>query len=57
MMEGHKWDLFILDLSFFFWHILGALLFGIGEFWVGAYQLTAHAVFYEELKSANVIVR
>ncbi len=40
-MNGHKMQLFLLDLSFFFWYLLGALCFGIGIFFVLAYHETA----------------
>lgn len=29
MMNGHKFDLFVLDLTFLGWYILGAMTFGI----------------------------
>lgn len=38
MMDGEKWDTFVLDLSFILWHILSAVTFGlVGIFWVGPY--------------------
>ena len=51
MMSGHKLDLFLLDLSFIGWYLLGILSFGIGMFWVIPYHYTARAAFYEELKN------
>lgn len=53
LMEGHKMELFILDLSFLGWYILGALCFGIGTLWVQAYHQTARANFYNELIGRN----
>lgn len=50
LMSGHKWDLFILHLSFIGWQILGSLCFGIGAFWVQPYMQVSNAVFYESVK-------
>ncbi len=50
MMNGHKWQLFVLDLTFIGWYLLGALAFGLGTLWVDAYHNVARAEFYEELK-------
>ena len=49
MMTGNKMRLFLLDLSFIGWIIVGSLCFGIGSLWVTAYINTAHACFYEEI--------
>jgi uncharacterized membrane protein len=51
MMEGHKMDLFILDLSMIGWLILSFLTLGIGFLFLMPYNLTAHAHFYEQLKT------
>lgn len=51
MMNGHKLDLFLLDLSFIGWYILGALCFGIGLFFVVPYHYQAKANFYESIKN------
>lgn len=50
MMRGHKADLFMLDLSFLGWMIVGTLCAGVGVFWVNAYMSAAHAQFYEDLR-------
>lgn len=50
MMSGHKADLFMLDLSFLGWMIVGTLCAGVGVFWVNAYISAAHAQFYEDLR-------
>lgn len=50
MMQGHKMDLFILDLTFIGWYILGILSLGIGLLWVIPYHYTARAAFYEDIK-------
>ena len=51
MMKGHKWDLFVLDLSFIGWFFACILTFGIGVLWVIPYQETTRAAFYEDLKN------
>lgn len=50
MMKGHKMDLFILNLSFIGWHILGLLTLGIAYIYIYPYYNTTCAVFYENLK-------
>jgi uncharacterized membrane protein len=51
IMEGHKWDLFVQDLSFIGWMILGMCLCGIGTLWVQPYMQMARANFYENIKT------
>ena len=51
MMDGHKFDLFILDLSFIGWYLLGALPFGILIiFYVEPYRQVTRTNFYEQLR-------
>lgn len=50
MMQGHKMDLFILDITFIGWYLLGILTCGIGLLWVIPYHYTARAAFYEDIK-------
>lgn len=50
MMNGHKGDLFALDLSFIGWAILCILTLNIGRLWLNPYQNAAYAAFYRELK-------
>ena len=51
MMQGHKWELFVLDLSFILWDILGIITLGLVEvFWVGPYKLLTGAALYDALK-------
>lgn len=49
LMDGHKMDLFIFDLSFLGWFILAGISFGIGYLWVGPYYLSAKAKFYRNI--------
>jgi hypothetical protein len=51
MMEGHKLRLFLLQLSFIGWYILGCIPFYIGLLWVIPYFGVAQANFYENLKT------
>ena len=51
MMNGNKWSLFCLDLSFIGWHILCALSMGIGYLWLSPYIACARAHFYETVKA------
>lgn len=50
MMNGYKWKLFLLDLSFIGWILLCILTFGIGTLWIEPYMMCSRAKFYEELK-------
>jgi uncharacterized membrane protein len=53
MMNGHKWNAFVLDLSFIGWIILSALTLGILHiFYVGPYIQATDAELYEALKAA-----
>ena len=49
LMKGHKWQLFVFDLSFIGWYIVGMLCLGVGTLWVDAYKATARAEFYRSL--------
>lgn len=51
MMHGHKFDLFILLLSFIGWALLCCLTFGLGFFLLAPYINTTLAAFYEDLKA------
>ena len=53
MMRGNRLRFFCLQLSFIGWIIVGSLCFGVGTLWVNAYQNTAFALFYEELKAKD----
>jgi uncharacterized membrane protein len=46
MTEGHKWDIFVLDLSFIGWGLLGLLFFGIGGIFVQPYIEATFARLY-----------
>ena len=51
MTQGIKLDLFVLDLSFIGWHLLGACTFGILTFlYVNPYQYYTEAELYHMLR-------
>lgn len=47
--RGHKMDLFITDLSFIGWFLLGAITLGIGFFWIQPYYLMTMTNVYHAL--------
>lgn len=49
LTDGHKWEMFVLDLSFIGWILLGGLLFGIGGFFVTPYYEATMARLYNVL--------
>ena len=52
LMDGHKMQLFLLQLSFIGWALLCVLTLGIGFLWLAPYMQTSMAAFYERLKDA-----
>ena len=50
MMDGHKMDLFILDLSFIGWILLSVLTCGALLFYVEPYMMASRSAFYLEIK-------
>ena len=50
MMDGNKWRLFLLDLSFIGWYLLALLTLGIGFLFLTPYIESTYANFYEDLK-------
>ena len=53
MMEGNRWRLFCLDLSFIGWNILMVVTLGLSKLWVDPYQEASRAVFYRSLTQKN----
>ena len=58
MMKGHKWEFFVLNLSFLLWYIGGCLpMVGyLVQLWSFPYIQTTKAHYYEQLRSCNIIV-
>ncbi len=50
MTMGKKMDLFVLDLSFIGWLLLGSITFGIAYIWVAPYISATKANVYNSLK-------
>src|SRR5574344_2680520 len=50
IMNGHKMDYFVLQLSFIGWSILATITFGIGYLWLTPYMATTNANFYDSIK-------
>lgn len=53
MTYGHKGAMFVLDLSFIGWFLLGGLLCGIGVLFVYPYYDATYAQLYLRLKTLN----
>ncbi len=50
MMNGHKWEYFVLILSFLGWIILGIFTFGVLYLWLIPYMQVTLCNFYNNLK-------
>lgn len=57
MMKGHKMELFVLELSFLGWHLLGCITFGLAYIWAGPYMNATFTNFYNSIKSAPVVIQ
>lgn len=55
LMKGHKWELFVLDLSFLGWAILSALpVIGYAvQIWLTPYSGLTYALYYEKLRGVE----
>ena len=49
LMDGHKGELFVLELTFFGWILLNILTLGIGSLALNPYMNAARAAFYKDL--------
>ena len=55
MMNGHKMEFFVLQLSFFGWGLLNTITFGVlGIFWVNPYMNATFAEFYTAVKAEAI---
>ncbi|RRK34551.1 DUF975 family protein [Schaedlerella arabinosiphila] len=51
LMNGHKWECFVLELSFFGWDLLGVLTLGLSNiFFTAPYKAAVLAEYYAELR-------
>ena len=58
--KGHRWDIFVLELSFIGWILLSIISFGIGACWVIPYYYltltnTYHALLQDALEGGKVL--
>ena len=51
MTYGNKWNLFVLELSFILWHLLGLFTAGISEYFLEPYIKMTYAYAYLYVKS------
>ncbi|WP_461226652.1 DUF975 family protein [Lacticaseibacillus suihuaensis] len=49
LMVGHKWEYFVLQLSFLGWALLSVVTLGIGFLWLTPYMQATNAAFYRNL--------
>lgn len=55
MMDGQKWNAFVLDLSFILWHMLGGITCGLAEiFYVAPYVNLTDAALYSRLSRKDL---
>lgn len=51
MMKGHKWECFVLELSFLGWELLGILTIGLSDiFFTAPYKVAVMGEYYAELR-------
>lgn len=55
-MNGHKWELFVLQLSFIGWYLLVSITFGIASIYVVPYMSCTVANFYQRIKTQPEVV-
>ncbi len=53
LMQGHRFEFFVLQLSFIGWAILAVLTCGIGFLWLEPYMQVTTIKFYENLANGN----
>lgn len=49
LMDGYKWNLFCLEVSFIGWAILNVFTLGIGSLWLNPYMNVSRAAFYRRI--------
>ena len=53
LMKGYKLNYFVLELSFFFWYLLGLVTFGVALIYVIPYISITKVLYFMELKRAH----
>lgn len=56
IMKGHKWELFVLHLSFILWNLLGVITIGLAYIYVIPYMSASVANFYQKIKRQPQVV-
>lgn len=51
IMHGHKWEMFVFNLSFLPWVLLITITCGIAGIYVGPYTSVAEAAYYDHVKN------
>ncbi len=51
IMDGHKWEFFVLQLSFILWILLGSVTFGLAYIYVTPYMNMTAVNFYNSIKA------
>ena len=49
LMDGYKWDLFVLRFTFIGWNLLAALTMNVGNLILNPYKNAAEAAFYRQI--------
>jgi len=55
MMVGHKWEFFVLELSFILWQLLGLVTCGLAFIYVYPYMKVTFANYYNAIKPNTVV--
>ncbi|WP_243686372.1 DUF975 family protein [Lentilactobacillus rapi] len=55
LMDGHKWEYFVMILSFIGWGLVVLITFGIAAIWVQPYYTLSFANFYNELADQQTV--
>ena len=55
MMVGHKWEYFVLELSFILWQLLGLVTCGLAFIYVHPYTNVTLANYYNAIKPKTVV--
>lgn len=53
--QGYKMDLFVLDLSFLGWNMLGVLTLGVANVWITPYYMQAELGYFQQIKQMKGI--
>ncbi|MDD3123587.1 MAG: DUF975 family protein, partial [Candidatus Izemoplasmatales bacterium] len=56
LTSGHKFRIFLIDLSFLGWYLLSILTFGILLLWILPRHQTARTLLFEEIYEGQTIV-